>query len=246
MSISDNRKLEICDAAKNWFREVIASNHIKNTKKLKNPQELDINPFTIAYLANFMSGEITPYTIARAIIYPRVLGTSIATSFGQNLQNFIPHLKDALGNEAKGSITSGMDIEYRDQIDNRLKYCQLKAGPNTINKDDVITLHTHFKAARNLAKTNGLTLSSDCMVVGVLHGERKKLNNHYKKLESEYGYVVLIGEEFWYHLTGDNNFYFELGQAIAEIALEFNSTQLLEDTIKTLAQTDIVKKMSPI
>ena len=30
-----------------------------------------------------------------------------------------------------------MDIEFEDALDGSHKYCQLKAGPNTINKDDV-------------------------------------------------------------------------------------------------------------
>lgn len=49
-----------------------------------------------------------------------------------------------------GSMVSGIDIEFEDALDGRHKYCQVKLGPNTINKDDVVTIHNHFKDARNL------------------------------------------------------------------------------------------------
>jgi hypothetical protein len=39
-----------------------------------------------------------------------------------------------------GSVVHGIDIEFIDAIDGRKKYCQLKSGPSTINKDDVVTI----------------------------------------------------------------------------------------------------------
>lgn len=244
MAISNIKKQEILDAIKKWFRDVVAVNHIKNTNKLTQPNEFDINPFTVAYLAKFLSGNTSARSIAKALLYPRVLGTSITTSLGTNLQKFIPYLKDALGNEAAGSITPGMDIEFIDQIDNKKKYCQLKAGPITINKDDVTTIHNHFKNARNLARTNGASLSSDDLVIGILYGDRSKLSANYKTLEKEHGYHVFIGQEFWYRLTGEEHFYFELGRAIASVSEEFDGTELLERIIKELSETEVIKKIS--
>lgn len=43
--MSDNINLEILDKAKEWFRNIIAVNHISNTKKLKDSSEFNINPF---------------------------------------------------------------------------------------------------------------------------------------------------------------------------------------------------------
>ena len=37
----------------------------------------------------------------------------------------------------------------------------------------------------------------------------------------EEDYPVIIGEDFWYHLTGDRNFYNDLIDAFAEVAEEF-------------------------
>ena len=37
MAFSTEQKQKILDTAKQWFRERIAQNHIKNTEKLVNP-----------------------------------------------------------------------------------------------------------------------------------------------------------------------------------------------------------------
>ena len=71
-----------------------------------------------------MTGQLTPKSIAKALAYPRVLGQSITTSFGMNMQKFI---SDVLVN-AFGSTTQGIDIEFTDCVDGRKKYCQVKLG----------------------------------------------------------------------------------------------------------------------
>lgn len=81
-------KGQVLQNAQDWFKDTISVNHIKNTKKLENVSEFNINPFLAVYLANFLCGNSDPESIAKALIYPRVLGTSITTSFGQNMQSF--------------------------------------------------------------------------------------------------------------------------------------------------------------
>jgi Type II restriction endonuclease EcoO109I len=232
-------KEEILGAAKDWLRETIAPNHIKNTAKLINPVEFNINPFLVAYLARFLTGNSDPISIAKALIYPRVLGTSINTSFGQNAQKFTSTVLHSLG-----STTAGIDIEFIDQIDGTKKYCQLKSGPTTINKDDVSTIDGHFKHIKNLARTNNLNIGINDLVVGVLYGERNELSANYLAIENRYNYSVYIGQELWYRLTGDENFYYELGQSLAAVAVEFDGTHLLQETIEKLAQTDLVRKLA--
>lgn len=232
-------KQEILEASKKWFKETIALNHIKNTKKLTNPSEFNINPFLVSYLANFLTGNNDPISIAKALIYPRVLATSINTSFGQNAQKFT---SDVLG--SLGSAIKGIDIEFIDQVDGSKKYCQLKAGPNTINKDDVETIHNHFTDIKNLARTNNLKITFDDLIVGVLYGEKNKLSTHYKNIEKKHNYPVHVGQDFWHRLTGDKEFYFELVKALASIAKDSDGTDLLEKTIKSLSETDLVKKFS--
>lgn len=220
---------EIIEKAKDFFREVIAKNHIKNTEKLKNINNFNVNPFLNKYLANYLTGNDDPESVSKALIYPRVLGTSINTSFGSNLQKFINKTL-----EGYGSTTTGMDIEFIDKIDGRKKYCQIKAGPQTINYDDVTTIQNHFKSAINLARTNNIPIANMDCVVGVFYGEDSELSAFYRTLAEDY--TVLAGKDFWYHLTGDEDFYRKLTDGIGDIANEFDSTELLDETIKALAE----------
>lgn len=233
---------KILEQAAEWFRTVIIPNHLKNTEKLISAKNFDINPFLTTYLATFFNGEVSPESIARALLYPRVIGTSITTSFGSNMQNFISSvLKDSFG-----SMTTGIDIEFIDSIDGRRKYCQVKLGPNTINKDDVKTIHDHFKGARNLGKTNNINVALDDMVVAILYGETGQESAHYKKLNSEYGYPVWIGADFWHRLTGDKDFYADLLKSIANVATELNTANILESTVVSLSKTKEVQALAKL
>lgn len=232
-------KTEILEKAKQWFRKSIAENHIKNTKKLINPENFQINPFLTAYLANFLKGNSDPESIAQVLFLPRVLGTSITTSFGTQTQTFISEVLQAFG-----STTPGIDIEFQDQIDNRKKYCQLKAGPNTINKDDVETIANHFKSTINLAKTNKSDLRFDDLIVGVIYGKESDISSHYKRITNQYHYSVIVGQDFWHRLTGDENFYFDLIQAIGSIANEANYSQEVKNIILKLSESDEIQKLS--
>ncbi|MBC3832271.1 restriction endonuclease [Undibacterium amnicola] len=234
-------KNTILAKAKTWFRETIVINHAGNSQKLVDPKEFNINPFLTVYLANFLTGNSSPQSIAKALIYPRVLGNSITTSFGANIQKFASDVLDGFA-----STTSGIDIEFIDQVDGVRKYCQLKAGPNTINKDDVESIAGHFKGVINLAKVNGLRVSYDDMVVGLIYGEAHQLSAHYKRITSQYNYPVLAAHDFWFRLTGDDGFYGELVTAIGEVAIEADYSQELNKIIDELAQHDEIIRLSQI
>jgi hypothetical protein len=232
-------KEEILEKAKVWFRETIVQNHIKNTRKLTNPKKFDINPFLTIYLANYLTGNSSPESIAKALIYPRVLGQSITTSFGTNIQKFASNVLEGFA-----STSSGIDIEYIDHIDGNRKYCQLKAGPNTINKDDVETIADHFKALRNLARTNSLRIHQEDMVIGLIYGTDDQLNGNYKKISSKYGYPVYSANRFWTGLTGDADFYSELVDAIREVAVTTDFRRELALTVSELSEKQEIISIS--
>lgn len=231
----------LLDKAKKWFSEVITVNHIANTKKLVNSSQFNINPFLAVYLANFLTGNSEPVSIAKVLVYARVLGTSINTSFGTHVQSFTSNVLTSFG-----STTSGIDIEFVDCLDKRKKYCQLKAGPNTINKDDVETIAGHFKSVINLGKTNNLRISYDDLVVGVIYGSEDELSGHYNRITSQYNYPVYIGANFWERLTGDNKFYLDIIRAIGEVAVEADFSKELDHVIAMLATDEKIKKLSRI
>lgn len=222
-------KAEIVEKWKMFFKNEIAENHRKNTMKLTRLKEFNLNPFLDSYKANFLMGNNSPESIATALIYARTLGTSINTSFGTSLQKFCSNILSGYA-----STTSGIDIEFIDFVDGRKKYCQVKLGPNTINKDDVKTISDHFNAVRNLARTNHLDIGINDLIVGVFYGESYELSTHYKNIMRNY--PVYIGEEFWYRLTGDEDFYKTLSNASNEIASEYDGRELLREVISELAK----------
>lgn len=221
----------ILSKAKRFFKSRVAENHIRNTDKLSNISEFNINPFIHKYLANFAFGNSSPDSMAKALLYPRILGTSISTTFGTQLQFFC---NEVLSSYA--STTSGIDIEFIDSLDGRKKYCQVKSGPNTINHDDIKTIIDHFNSIKNLARTNRMldfNPMTDC-IVGVFYGTQDELSASYKTLSREY--PVFIGQEFWYRLTGNIDFYFDLINAFAEVAVDMDSRRLIDNVIKELSK----------
>lgn len=211
-----------------WFKGSLIESHKKNTEKLKDINEFNINPFLLYYLANYLEGNSNPESLAKALVYPRALGTSITTSFGTQMQTFITKVLDAYG-----STTQGIDIEFIDQIDKRKKYCQLKSGPNAINKDDVKTIKDHFQGVKNLARTNNLKIDLNDLVFCLIYGENDEKNSFIKELEKDY--TIYMGKDFWHRFTGDKHFYKDLIIAAGEIAKEVNMKHIVDDVIKDLS-----------
>ena len=230
--MTELQKNTIIESGKLYFREIIIPNHLKGLAKLKL-KDFKINPFLVNYLAAFLCGNTEPRSLAKALIYPRILGTSINTSFGQNIQVFISSLAQVTGS---ASGIDGIDIEFVDAIDGRRKYCKCKAGPQTINKDDVQTILGHFKHLHNKARLDHLNVQIDDMIVGVLYGEEDELSTHYKIINSHY--PVYCGAGFWEHLTGDDNFYHRFAKAFGEVVEEDNidGTHLILDKINEISQ----------
>lgn len=228
---------EIIEKAKEFFRKEIAPSHIANTKKLTKLKQFNLNPFLDKYKASFLTGNDDPKSIAKALVYPRVLGTSINTTFGNKLQKFCSEVLEGFA-----STTSGIDIEFIDKVDGRRKYCQIKAGPNTINKDDVETIKGHFAGVKNLARTNNLNVGFNDLIVGVFYGTPEDLSGHYKRIAQEY--TVIIGAEFWYRLTGEEDFYQRLTDAIGDVASEYDGSELMNKVITSLAK-EIEKNLDP-
>lgn len=229
--MNEQERQEILLKSKHFFYNRVANNHIRNTQKLANINEFNINPFTLKYLANFAFGSSSSENMAKALLYPRILGTSISTTFGTQLQYFC---NEVLSSYA--SLTPGIDIEFVDATDGRRKYCQIKSGPNTINYDDITTIINHFTSIKNLARTNRMTDFNpmrDC-ILGLFYGTKEELSASYKAIEKEY--PVFIGQEFWYRLTGDQDFYYDLINAFAEVAVDLDGTDLINRVLESLSQ----------
>lgn len=228
--MTENERQTLLVQAKDFFRNRIAANHIANTQKLGNINKFNVNPFTHKYLAQFAFGDSSPESMAKALVYPRILGTSISTTFGTQLQFFCNEVLNSFA-----SVVSGIDIEFIDCIDGRRKYCQVKAGPNTVNKDDIKTIKDHFSGIRNLARTNHLDVRTTDCIVGVFYGTEAELSSSYRKIDESY--PVYVGAEFWHRLTGEPDFYYDLIDAFMEVADEMSSTEMVDSVIRELAKS---------
>lgn len=215
-----------------YFEINIFKNHIeaslKNNAKLKS---YNINPIVVKYLSKVLEGDYTASGVAKALYYPRVLGTSINTSFGTRIQSMFVNL-----DLAAGSMIQGMDIEFKDKVDNRKKWCQLKSGPNTINSEDVNPLIKKFTDTINLARTNNAfkDVNNTDFIVGVLYGEVDELSMHYKSINKTH--PVIIGKDLWHRITGFPNFYDGLVDALHKSILTVDTKDFINKGCSALEE----------
>lgn len=222
----------LIDEIVKYFQKNIFENHIEaSLSKNSQLKSYNINPIVVRYLSEILEGNYSPIGVAKALFYPRVLGTSINTSFGTRIQNMFIDL-----NIASGSMIKGMDIEFIDQIDNRKKWCQLKAGPNTINSEDVNPLLKKFNDTINLARTNRAMkdINNTDFIVGIIYGEESELSQHYKRINNTF--PVIIGKDFWHRLTGYPNFYDNLIEALYNSIDTLNTKDVLNVGCEKLAK----------
>lgn len=221
---------ELLEIVKKYFKGKIFENHQKNViREHSRLKSYKINPIVVKYLSKVLEDHFTPIGIAKALFYPRVLGTSINTSFGTRIQNMFVELK-----LANGSLIKGMDIEFVDKIDGKKKWCQLKSGPNTINSEDVNPLLKKFSTVANLARTNSIKLNNNDLILGVLYGEKDQLSQHYKKIDETY--PVIIGKEFWHRITGFPDFYTKLVKEMDAMILSLDTKDFFQKGYLALAK----------
>lgn len=222
-----------------YFEKNIFENHINaSLKKHSKLKAYNINPIVVKYLSKLLEGNYTSEGVAKALFYPRVLGTSINTTFGTRIQNMFVELE-----MAEGSIIKGMDIEFFDKVDKRKKWCQLKSGPNTINSEDVQPLVKKFTNTIQLARTNKALkgINNSDFIVGVLYGESAELSMHYKEIDKTH--PVLIGKDFWHRITGYPKFYKGL---VAALQICINNLDTKEMIIKGCEELTKEIKASPL
>ena len=98
------------------FEKKIFQNLINNgLKKHSKLSSYNINPFLIYYLSNFGFGNSDPLSLAKSLMYPRILGSSVSTSFGSNVQNMVVEIFS----NVRGSVGGGLDIEFEDKVDRK-------------------------------------------------------------------------------------------------------------------------------
>lgn len=213
---------ELLQVIKEYFKIEIFENH-KNLVLTKHSKlkSYKINPILVNYLSKVLEDDFTPIGVAKALYYPRVMGTSINTSFGTKIQKMFVKLGLAVGSDS-----AGMDIDFTDKIDGELKQCQLKAGPNTINHDDVSPILKKFDKVIHQGRTNFKRVNNNDLVLGVLYGSEDQLSQHYKRIDQKY--PVIIGKDFWHRITGFPEFYPKLVIELDSVIRSFDTESFFE------------------
>lgn len=215
-----------------YYRVNVFNNSIEaSLNKHSKLKEYNINPIVLKYLSIVIEGQYNPEGVAKALYYPRVLSTSINTSFGTRSQSMFVEL-----GIAQGSLIKGMDIEFVDKLDNRKKWCQLKAEPNTINSGDVDPLIKNFTDIINLARTNMafFGINNTDFVIGVIYGDASELSMHYKKIDAVY--PVIIGKDLWHRVTGYQDFYEQLISELHNTILNLDTKDFFRIGCEKLAE----------
>lgn len=226
----DQKEIEIILVkAKKIFKEEFLSSHIENTKKLTKLSKFNYNPLLLPYIANFLTGNENSESLAKALLYPRILGTSLNTIFGNFIQNFCLEIKDSIGEHG-----DGLDISFFDHKDQCKKYWQIKSGPNILNHPDVQPIIRKFSDLINRSRLNRGDITQQNIAVGVIYGTEKEMNGPLKTLKKEV--FVYIGQDFWHRLTGDPKFYHKLSLSFGEVAKEVDCTEIIDDLIKELGK----------
>ncbi len=220
---------------KQFFKEEFAETIKEKLKTGHSIDDLSVNPLILIALSSGVFGSPTSANMAKALLYPRVFGTSINTSFGEKMQRLCIRY---LG--AKASGVAGMDIEFFDLIDKKPVLMQLKAGPNTINSKDVKPILQEMAQAYRLLRQNGIGKSMPIFAIGVTYGTTEELNGNYKKIlsSSVMGQLftpIFVGQDFWYRLTGDKNFYSEMVRLFFELFDQEDYSELLQTDLNNLA-----------
>lgn len=92
MPITEKQKKAIIESGKDYFRSSIIPNHIRNLQKLRL-KDFDVNPFLINYLSAFLCGDTTPHSMAKALVYPRILGTRLTPASDRTSKYSFPSLR---------------------------------------------------------------------------------------------------------------------------------------------------------
>lgn len=201
-------------------------------KKLRDGCSLDnfiVHPFQLIMNAGGFLGATSSENLAKSLLLPHLMGTSLTTNFGDKMQKMcIAHLG------AKASGINGMDIEFKDKLTGKETVAQLKAGPNTINAGDVNPIITDMISARRLLRQNR-TNEMPVFAMCITYGTEPDLSGHYLLIKrtdigDQDGVPTYVGKDFWRRLTGEENFYGELVELFNEA---FHSENFEENVLSS-------------
>lgn len=132
--------------------------------------------------------------IVEAILSAYV-SSSEETIFGNVF--FEPIAKAVTGGDK--ALAEGIDIMVEDRQTNTMHAIAVKSGPNVFNADSKKRQEENFVAASKLAKQGHYMYDA---IIGYSYGKKRSTGRGKPKI-----YRELAGQDFWFELTGDKDFY---------------------------------------
>lgn len=103
------------------------------------------------------------------------------------------------GNKA---LAEGVDIMVEDREENLIYAIAVKSGPSVFNADSKKRQEQNFTAARKLAQQGKAAYDP---IIGYSYGKKRSTGKGKPTI-----YRELAGQDFWYELTGDRDFYLKI------------------------------------
>lgn len=224
--MTEQQKQAIFDCGKEYFRRTIIPNHKSKFESLGlNDFKIDFSIIKFLTASHCKTTE-TQDLLAKALIYPKVIETSINTCFEQNSQSFMSQLLQVIG---EPSEINGIDFEYVDTIDGRRKYCLCKSIIDA--EKDLDEILCDCKKAMLAIDDKDWKNAIDDIVVVVPFGKKEELSEAYKIVATTY--TVLCGAEFWEHLTGYSDFY---NRMLAGFCMVLDEEQICRDLVEEVIE----------
>lgn len=138
------------------------------------------------------------------------LSSSEEKVFGDFLERLAIFISQQVADGRKSSA-KGIDLEF--QRENALYLVAIKSGPNWGNSSQYQSLETNFKAAVKVQRQaqSGVVIQP---VLGICYGNTPRADNGL--------YLRLMGQDFWYFVSGEPDLYLDLIAPIGYLAREHN------------------------
>jgi len=130
--------------------------------------------------------------------------------FGEFLEKLAIFVNQKVYNGQKSSA-EGIDLEF---VDKDVRYIvSIKSGPNWGNSSQIKRLESNFKKAKRILRTN-TDQSYISAVNGCCYGKYGPYDRG--------NYIKICGQDFWYFISGDKDFYQDIIEPLGHKAKENN------------------------
>jgi hypothetical protein len=218
MALDENTRAKVRQIFEDFLRRRI------NTVQRIRLKDFNINPFLFRLLSEQM-GLNDARSILKFLLHERFERGAV-TSAGDMFQKLAAIFCEPTGVE-------GADLLKRKEGRYYYIYIQVKAGPNTVDKDACIKLSRDLRSAQR-RHPGSIT------VFGMAYGSEEQVSNIVRSyLDVD---MKLIGKDFWAFISDDPDCLVELYEIAGEVARTFRDkkgrtiAQLLQDKLEQLVK----------